>query len=182
GPFGTGAETFTAAPAEAGAAAGGAELTGPAGALDLGLGCCTCCGGCFEHPGIAIANTKSVVGRTSASPWRIRRSSIRISTKAEFAWEYMPSCGCSQYVRGAVKSAARKACYCSFANSPTPATATQSRVVFFTKYIASSARCSSSALVRESVGYDATPTLAVRLTFRPGSRSHFVSRMSLWMR
>src|SRR5690348_10123607 len=74
------------------------------------------------------------------------------------------------------------ACYCSFANSPTPATATQSRVVFFTKYIASSARCSSSALVRGSVGYDATPTLAVRLTVRPGSRSHFVSRMSLWMR
>src|ERR1700722_3301866 len=50
---------------------------------------------------------------------------------------------------------------------PMLAAATLSRLVFFTRYMASSARCSNPSLVRESTGYDATPTLGVTRTLTP---------------
>src|SRR5271154_3122745 len=64
----------------------------------------------------------------------------------------------------------------------TVAARTASRVVFFTLYMASSARWSRSALVFESPGYEATPTLAVIFTSRPAVCSQTVSRIRLCRR
>src|ERR1700722_17561061 len=65
---------------------------------------------------------------------------------------------------------------------PMLAAATLSRLVFFTRYMASSARWSRPSLVRESTGYEATPTLGVTRTLTPAWSSHLPSRISLWRR
>src|SRR5216684_4289999 len=65
---------------------------------------------------------------------------------------------------------------------PIFAAATLSRFVFFTRYMASSARCNSPSLVRESTGYDATPTLGVSLMFKPSGIRQVFSRINLCKR
>src|SRR5260370_18256374 len=67
----------------------------------------------------------------------------------------------------------------TFGKIPIFAAATLSRFVFFTKYMASSARCSNPSLVRESTGEDATPTLGVSRMFNPCGTSQMVSRPNL---
>src|SRR5580704_17714575 len=65
---------------------------------------------------------------------------------------------------------------------PMLAAATLSRLVFFTRYIASSARCRRPSLVRESTGYEATPTLGVTHMLTPDCTSHLLSRINLCKR
>src|SRR5712692_2504792 len=66
--------------------------------------------------------------------------------------------------------------------TPMLAAATPLRVEFFTKYMASSALCNRSTLVCESVGYVATPTLAVIFTLSPSDSSQVTSRVILCKR
>src|ERR1700722_16436832 len=67
-------------------------------------------------------------------------------------------------------------------STPTFAAATPLRVEFLIAYMASSARCSNSTLDLASVGYDATPMLAVKWTFSPSVHSQFVSPINLCSR
>src|SRR5215469_3307662 len=70
----------------------------------------------------------------------------------------------------------------SAGNMPIFAAATLSRFVFFTKYMASSAKCNNPSLVFESAGYAASPTLGVTRISRPSFESHTVSRINLCKR